>query len=344
MTDSVRLLDCTLRDGGYLVDTQFGDDFIRGFIRNLTDAGLDVIEVGFLKDIPHEPGSTIFNNAAQIAPYLPAQRNPEVSYVTLADYGRYDVSQLEPCDGTSIDGVRACFFRKDRKAVLEFCRQIQARGYLLYVQPVDILGYSDEELLDLIRDVNELQPFMIRALESCMHETYMDCPYHSDFSRYSAEMFHSSVYFGKLGNWLCGRTDMRCDSLGWGMDYSLARKPEDINHNNSITTVRRHTAETWDYLGENCFYVDRIAAYCRSRDIRLVLITTPTWHTYYEHLDRKQLNRMYEVVHTIPDAEYYDYLKDGRFVEDDFYDADHLSDVGAKKFTLILRDEVLNRR
>lgn len=176
------------------------------------------------------------------------------------------------------------------------------------------------------------------------YKVYMDCPYHSDFSRYSAEMFHSSVYFGKLGNWLCGRTDMRCDSLGWGMDYSLARKPEDINHNNSITTVRRHTAETWDYLGENCFYVDRIAAYCRSRDIRLVLITTPTWHTYYEHLDRKQLNRMYEVVHTIPDAEYYDYLKDGRFVEDDFYDADHLSDVGAKKFTLILRDEVLNRR
>lgn len=26
--------------------------------------------------------------------------------------------------------------------------------------------------------LNELQPFMIRALESCMHETYMDCPYH----------------------------------------------------------------------------------------------------------------------------------------------------------------------
>lgn len=166
MTDSVRLLDCTLRDGGYLVDTQFGDDFIRGFIRNLTDAGLDVIEVGFLKDIPHEPGSTIFNNAAQIAPYLPAQRNPEVSYVTLADYGRYDVSQLEPCDGTSIDGVRACFFRKDRKAVLEFCRQIQARGYLLYVQPVDILGYSDEELLDLIRDVNELQPFALSTVDT----------------------------------------------------------------------------------------------------------------------------------------------------------------------------------
>ena len=158
MKTSIQLLDCTLRDGGYLVDTMFGETFVKGFTRSMTDAGLNVVEVGFLKDETHRTGSTIYNNAAQIRPYLPRQRREGVSYVCLSDYSRYHISNLEPYDGTSIDGVRACFFKKERKDVLDFCREIKRKGYKLYVQPVDILGYSDEELLDLIADVNENGP------------------------------------------------------------------------------------------------------------------------------------------------------------------------------------------
>ena len=166
MKTSIQLLDCTLRDGGYLVDTMFGETFVKGFTRSMTDAGLNVVEVGFLKDEPHRTGSTIYNNAAQIRPYLPRQRREGVSYVCLSDYSRYHISNLEPYDGTSIDGVRACFFKKERKDVLDFCREIKRKGYKLYVQPVDILGYSDEELLDLIADVNEIGPYAFSTVDT----------------------------------------------------------------------------------------------------------------------------------------------------------------------------------
>lgn len=166
MKTSIQLLDCTLRDGGYLVDTMFGETFVKGFTRSMTDAGLNVVEVGFLKDEPHRTGSTIYNNAAQIRPYLPRQRREGVSYVCLSDYSRYHISNLEPYDGTSIDGVRACFFKKERKDVLDFCREIKRKGYKLYVQPVDILGYSDEELMDLIADVNEIGPYAFSTVDT----------------------------------------------------------------------------------------------------------------------------------------------------------------------------------
>ena len=166
MKTSIQLLDCTLRDGGYLVDTMFGETFVKGFTRSMTDAGLNVVEVGFLKDEPHRTGSTIYNNAAQIRPYLPRQRREGVSYVCLSDYSRYHISNLEPYDGTSIDGVRACFFKKERKDVLDFCREIKRKGYKLYVQPVDILGYSDEGLLDLIADVNEIGPYAFSTVDT----------------------------------------------------------------------------------------------------------------------------------------------------------------------------------
>lgn len=161
----VNILDCTLRDGGYLIDSQFGNTAIKGIIQGLTESGTDVIECGFLKDEEHQNGSTVFNNAWQLRPYLPKDRK-QASYVCLADYSRYHIDNLEPYDGSSIDGVRACFFKEERFDVIEFCRKITEKGYKLYVQPVDILGYTDTELLDLINQVNALEPYAFSIVDT----------------------------------------------------------------------------------------------------------------------------------------------------------------------------------
>lgn len=161
----VNVLDCTLRDGGYLVDGQFGNTAIKGIIKGLTESGTDVIECGFLKDEPHKEGNTVFNNATQIRPYLPKDRR-QASYVCLADFSRYTISNLEPYDGTSIDGVRACFFKKERYDVIGFCKKIVKKGYKLYVQPVDILGYTDAELLELIEMVNPIEPYAFSIVDT----------------------------------------------------------------------------------------------------------------------------------------------------------------------------------
>ena len=76
----------------------------------------------------------------------------------LADYSRYDISNLDPFDGSSFDAVRACFFKDERYAVMSFCRRIKQLGYELFVQPVDIMGYSDSEIIELLQNVSEIRP------------------------------------------------------------------------------------------------------------------------------------------------------------------------------------------
>ena len=54
---------------------------------------------------------------------------------------------------------------------------------------------------------------------------------------------------------------------------------------------------------------------------------------------------MYEVIRKFQKecaVPYFDYLKDPRFVADDFYDSNHLSDIGAEKFTKILNEDIKN--
>ena len=43
----MKLLDCTLRDGGYYTNWSFDDDFVKRFIRSLSMAGIDIIEMGY---------------------------------------------------------------------------------------------------------------------------------------------------------------------------------------------------------------------------------------------------------------------------------------------------------
>ena len=44
---NIYLLDCTLRDGGYVNDWKFGRDNIVSIFERVVDAGIDIIEIGF---------------------------------------------------------------------------------------------------------------------------------------------------------------------------------------------------------------------------------------------------------------------------------------------------------
>ena len=160
-----KLLDCTLRDGAYLIDKRFGDEYINGIIRGLIDADVDIIEIGFFQDEGFGEGKTVFKNGRDARKFIPDDKG-NTMFTVLADFSRYSASNLDECIGDSVDAVRACFFKKERKDVLEFCREIKRNGYKLFVQPVDILGYSDTELIDLLNDINEIEPYCLSIVDT----------------------------------------------------------------------------------------------------------------------------------------------------------------------------------
>lgn len=161
----VRILDCTLRDGGRVIDCLFGDKTISDIAKDLTLSGIDIVEMGFLRDskiIEYHGEHTFFNKVSQIAPFIPAERKDAV-YVAFIDLNMYDFSELEECDGTSITGIRVGFTKKQfdtqRETVRQALHKVKESGYLLFVQGVNSLAYSDKELLDLVDMMNEVEPY-----------------------------------------------------------------------------------------------------------------------------------------------------------------------------------------
>lgn len=159
------LLDCTLRDGAYLIDKKFGDATIKGMIRGLMAAKTDIIEIGFLQDDGTGEGKTVYRNSRDAERFIPDEKGT-CKFTVLADYSRYSISNLDNFTGKSFDAVRECFFKHERHDALKVCQEIKNKGYLVFVQPVDILGYTDEELLEFIRQVNEVEPFCFSIVDT----------------------------------------------------------------------------------------------------------------------------------------------------------------------------------
>ena len=130
--NQIHVLDCTLRDGGYCNNWEFGYENKRKILKGLIEADLDVIECGFLTNkIVYDQNGTKFTNLSEISEILPTDRKGKI-FVAMVNFGEYDLEKLPCYDGTSIDGIRVAFHKKDREKALEWCRIIGDKGYKVY--------------------------------------------------------------------------------------------------------------------------------------------------------------------------------------------------------------------
>lgn len=154
----VKLLDCTLRDGAYIVDGNFGDNSIKGIIRKLDEARVDIIECGWLKDSEHKTDSTYFHLPSDLTPYI-QNKNKNIIYSVMIDYNRYNDSILSNYDkDTLIDAIRIVFPYGKLDEGLAIGNRIKNKGYKVFYQLANTLKYNNEELVALSKKINECKP------------------------------------------------------------------------------------------------------------------------------------------------------------------------------------------
>ncbi|OUN20037.1 hypothetical protein B5G34_16245 [Flavonifractor sp. An82] len=159
------ILDCTLRDGGYINQWHFGNSAIYSIVNYLNEANIDIIECGFLKDCTYNSDVSIFSSTLQITPFIFPKKQGTM-YVAMIALGDISPDKILPCDGSSIDGIRLTFHKHEWEEAKQVARALMDKGYQIFIQPVGTTSYSDEELLQLIQDVNNLRPFALYLVDT----------------------------------------------------------------------------------------------------------------------------------------------------------------------------------
>lgn len=163
---AIQVLDCTLRDGGYCNGWKFGKTGISKVLNGLTNAGIDIIECGFISNrVENNSDITKYRTIDAVSSIIPVNRR-NCTYVAMINYGEYDVSQLPHHTSFTIDGLRVAFHKKNIKPALEMCKSIKEKGYKVFVQAMVSMAYSDLEFLELIKLVNELEPYAFYIVDS----------------------------------------------------------------------------------------------------------------------------------------------------------------------------------
>lgn len=162
----LQLLDCTLRDGGYVNDWQWGFRRAKDVIHALVRAGVDVVEVGFLRNVDdYNPDVTVCNRIEELNKLLPANRR-DTMFSAMAMRSNYDIEKLSPYNGEGIEMIRVTAHDYDIEDGMDFARAVKEKGYKLSINPINIMGYSDERILWILNQVNAIHPYQFSIVDT----------------------------------------------------------------------------------------------------------------------------------------------------------------------------------
>ena len=95
----------------------------------------------------------------------------------------------------------------------------------------------------------------------------------------------------------------------------------------------------------NTRYLEEIIQICREMNVKLVLLHCPCFDWYRAHQSEEQTEQLRGLCRSLAaenkDIYFLDLLDDPDFVKDDYYDVDHLLDIGAQKFSRKVNDFLL---
>ncbi len=161
------LLDCTLRDGGYINDWEFGYDNIINIYERLISAEIDIVEVGFIDARRKYDGNrSIFPDTASVGRTFENLGKGKSIIVGMIDYGTCPIENLQEQKESFLDGIRVIFKKEKMHEAIVFCRQVKEKGYKVFAQAVSITSYDDENFQELLTLINGLEPYAFSLVDT----------------------------------------------------------------------------------------------------------------------------------------------------------------------------------
>ena len=162
---NIKVLDCTLRDGGYINEWDFGISKAKTIVELLAKSNIDYIETGFITKEIASLDKTLFNSFQDIEKFIPekADKSKLFGMITL---GKFPIEEVPDINNSPVKGLRIIFKKSQKNTALEYCKKIKEKGYKLFINPTFTDQYTDSELIELLKRINEIEPYGMSIVDS----------------------------------------------------------------------------------------------------------------------------------------------------------------------------------
>lgn len=154
--NNIQVLDCTLRDGGYINDWHFGDSNAQEIVKLVSASGVDYAELAFIKLCEYKKDKMEFSDMSQITKLF--RPSPyKLSAMVEIGYG-YPVTSFPQRSEDTVDLVRLVVWKRMIKESFEYAKCLLEKGYEVGIQATRVEQYNDEEFKEFIRYFSQLSP------------------------------------------------------------------------------------------------------------------------------------------------------------------------------------------
>lgn len=145
----IKVLDCTIRDGGLMNGHQFSNDFVRKVFHAITASGVDYMEMGYKADESSfsrkEFGPMKFCSEKDIEAIVgDIEKRCKIS--VMVDIGRVDAKQIIPKGESCIDMMRVAAYVKDIDKAIDLANLIKTKGYEVTINIMAVSHAREHEL------------------------------------------------------------------------------------------------------------------------------------------------------------------------------------------------------
>lgn len=154
--NQINLLDCTLRDGGYVNDWHFGEKAIRNITKKMVFAGVEFFEIGFVRECEYNKDYSLFDGNDSVKEMIAPKQN-STKYVGMIDMGKpVSLDKIGPIRKDGFDIFRVIFKKSKIDEAYEYIQKLLDMGYDVFAQAVGTDNYTDKEFIELIEKFNSL--------------------------------------------------------------------------------------------------------------------------------------------------------------------------------------------
>ncbi len=154
--EEIKVLDCTIRDGGLINNHYFTDEFVRAVYKAMSAAGIDYMEMGYRSSRKYAPaadyGAWKYCDDEKIREIIDGIES-NVKLSIMVDAHRVADQQFVEVDKSPVDMIRMATYVKDIDKAIAMVNKCHDLGY---ETTVNVMAISTENEFDLIEALDQL--------------------------------------------------------------------------------------------------------------------------------------------------------------------------------------------
>jgi 4-hydroxy 2-oxovalerate aldolase len=165
----IKVLDCTIRDGGLMNNWQFSDAFVKSVYDACVASGIDYMEIGYKSSEKafsrNEVGAWKFCDENDLRKIV-GENNTSLKLSAMADIGRIEPDDILPAEDSLLDMIRVAAYAHQTDKAIWLAEHCMDKGYEVTINLMAVSTVIERDLEEALSDLSKSKVPIIYLVDS----------------------------------------------------------------------------------------------------------------------------------------------------------------------------------